>query len=162
MSKRILSDEEKALWKQVMGGVSKLPSDKIVKPVPKAVPKVRGGGIDPSWVFQNETKSGTHLTVSQLSLRDVKDISIEATLDLHGYTLERAEKALEKFVVLNQSQGRRWVLIVTGKGGQGILREFVPAWLSRNANWIVGYTEAAAKHGGGGALYVHLRNLRKG
>jgi|APCry1669189534_1035231.scaffolds.fasta_scaffold19765_1 DNA-nicking Smr family endonuclease len=160
MTKRTLSDEEKNLWKNITETISRLPSNKIVKPSPHSPPKVKGGGIDPSWVFSNQKKPHEGLKVNKLTSRDIKDVSIEATLDLHGYTLEKAISALEKFIVMNHAWGRRWVLVITGKGGQGILKEFVPTWISQNPTWIIGYTYAAPKHGGDGALYVHLRRLR--
>lgn len=160
MAKRTLSDEEKNLWKSLTETIPRLSSNKVIKPTPKSPPKVQGSGVDPSWVFSNQKKPHAGLKVSNLTARDVKDISIEATLDLHGYTLEKAISTLEKFIVTNHERGRRWVLIITGKGKQGILKEFIPTWISQNPTWIIGYTQAAPKHGGDGAVYVHLRRLR--
>ena len=75
-----------------------------------------------------------------------------------------------------QAKGSRHVLIVTGKGSdvghdtlpfvatldrspRGVLRRMVPVWLEEPAfaELVVGYREAAAQHGGDGALYVRLR-----
>ena len=160
MAKQTLSDEEKNLWKTITETVSPLPSDKIIKPSPKKPPKAKESGVDPSWVFTNQKRPHADLKVARLTSRETKDISIEASLDLHGYTLEKAITALEKFIVTNHERGRRWVLVITGKGKQGILREFIPTWISQNPTWIIGYSYAAPKHGGEGALYVHLRRIR--
>ena len=43
-------------------------------------------------------------------------IEVEARLDLHGYTLDRAHSALRAFVARAQQQGMRCVLVVTGPG----------------------------------------------
>jgi DNA-nicking Smr family endonuclease len=40
----------------------------------------------------------------------------QAKLDLHGMTLAAAEKAVAQFLAESSEQGRRLVLIVTGKG----------------------------------------------
>jgi DNA-nicking Smr family endonuclease len=67
------------------------------------------------------------------------------------------------------------VLVITGKGApqrtahdekleregveRGVLRRNVPRWLAEPelAPIVIGFTTAAIKHGGEGALYVHLR-----
>lgn len=160
MAKRVLSDEEKEIWKHITENITPLCSNKVVKPSPLSPPKVRGGGVDPSWIFSNQKKPHDGLSVKKLSSKDVKDISIEAVLDLHGYTLEKAINALEKFIVINHERKKRWVLVITGKGGQGILKEFIPTWIAQNPTWIIGYSPSAPKHGGDGALYVRLRRIR--
>jgi len=69
------------------------------------------------------------------------------------------------------------VLVITGKGGptrgeetsaqgfmdtreRGVLKRNVPHWLSEPEirAIVVSYRDAAQPHGGGGALYVHLRS----
>lgn len=46
------------------------------------------------------------------------------------------------------------------EGERGVLRRNVPRWLSEPElrSFIVSYTTAAVRHGGDGALYVHLRS----
>ena len=87
---------------------------------------------------------------------------IEATLDLHGLTLEQAHKRLAQFVAMQCAAGHKFVLLVTGKGvgGNGVLRRAVPEWLNTPplAQHIVAFGAAAVVHGGSGALYVHLRS----
>ncbi len=100
---------------------------------------------------------------------------IEARLDLHGMTQEDAHAALVGFVRRCSSEGRRTVLVITGKGGagrggdrhddevvprpRGVLRRNVPRWLASPeiAALVVSYTVAHIRHGGEGALYVRLR-----
>jgi DNA-nicking Smr family endonuclease len=92
----------------------------------------------------------------------------EARIDLHGMTQETAHAALAGFVVRAQAEGRRCVLVVTGKGsvgaGGGVLRNAAPGWLNapRLRPRVVAFAEAAPRDGGAGALYVLLRRLRPG
>lgn len=99
----------------------------------------------------------------------------EARLDLHGMTRHSAEPALLRFVTDARAQGRKLVLVITGKGSQGhllhgrdfhsdpdrrsVLREEVPRWLGEPQfrTHVAGFQPAHPKHGGGGALYLWLR-----
>ena len=64
-------------------------------------------------------------------------------------------------------EGKRTLLVVTGKGAggddpyaeRGVLRRSVPHWLRMPElrPLVVGFEEAAHHHGGGGALYIRLR-----
>lgn len=96
----------------------------------------------------------------------------EARLDLHGMTVVEAHPALTRFILRSQAEGRRLVLVVTGKGRdsdeggpipapRGILRHQVPAWLSQPplSGVVLQVAEAHRKHGGGGAYYVYLRRM---
>jgi DNA-nicking Smr family endonuclease len=57
--------------------------------------------------------------------------------------------------------------VITGKGGivgsgRGALRREVPQWLAlpEFRPLVIGFEEAAATHGGAGALYVRIRRSR--
>jgi DNA-nicking Smr family endonuclease len=100
---------------------------------------------------------------SQLS-RGKKDI--DARLDLHGMTQDRAHHALLAFLQRANSSGLTFVLVITGKGRvtgpqseRGVLRRQVPQWLSlpEFRSLVVGFEEAHVGHGGEGALYVRVR-----
>jgi DNA-nicking Smr family endonuclease len=103
---------------------------------------------------------------SQLS-RGKKDI--DARLDLHGMTQDRAHHALFAFLQRANSNGWTFVLVITGKGRvtgpqseRGVLRRQVPQWLSlpEFRSLVVGFEEAHIGHGGEGALYVRVRRAR--
>jgi len=91
----------------------------------------------------------------------------EAKLDLHGMTLIAAERAVARFLAQSSAEGRRLVLIVTGKGLRleggrvfgGRIRAEFSGWLERSDNRaLVGGVRAAhPRHGGSGAFYVLLR-----
>ena len=91
------------------------------------------------------------------------DVAVEARIDLHGSTQAEAHRRLERFLHEAHEDGLRLVLVITGKGFRdgepGVLRSSVPRWLgeSPNRHRILGYTAAALKDGGEGALYVRLR-----
>ena len=97
----------------------------------------------------------------------------EGKIDLHGMTLDRAHPVLTGFVMNAHAQGKRLILVVTGKGKQrdeggpipvrhGILRHQVPQWLSMQPmkSVVLQVAQAHVSHGGGGAYYVYLRRHR--
>ena len=109
----------------------------------------------------------THKRMTQGKLRP------EARLDLHGMTMDQAHPALMRFILRAHENGKRMVLVITGKGKsrdeggpipvrRGVLRHNVPQWLSTPplAAVVLQVTEAHLKHGGGGAYYVYLRRQR--
>jgi DNA-nicking Smr family endonuclease len=97
----------------------------------------------------------------------------DARLDLHGMTVERAHAALDRFIASAHVNGKRLVLVVTGKGrtpvgpwtgetGRGVLRNDVPRWLALRplSAKVLQVAPAHPRHGGDGALYVYLRRKR--
>jgi len=97
----------------------------------------------------------------------------EGKIDLHGMTLDRAHPALTGFVMNAHAQGKRLILVVTGKGKQrdeggpipvrhGVLRHQVPQWLAMQPmkSVVLQVAQAHISHGGGGAYYVYLRRHR--
>jgi len=96
----------------------------------------------------------------------------EARLDLHGMTAARAHSALTSFILAAHSEGRRLVLVITGKGRapddaiaplrHGVLHHSVPHWLTAPplVTRVLDVVPAHQRHGGGGAFYVYLRRQR--
>lgn len=94
-------------------------------------------------------------------------IDVEARLDLHGMTRSEARGRLCRFLEAGYMDGRRAVLVITGKGlrrnGEiGVLRRAVPGWLNQPPlrGWIKAFGYAAARDGGEGALYILLRRRK--
>ncbi len=90
--------------------------------------------------------------------------SVQAHLDLHGFTADEARRSFEEFVRHSLRLGYGCVRIIHGRGqhsmdGQPVLKEQVQKWLSsrRMSRHVVAYTSARLCDGGGGALYVLLR-----
>lgn len=97
----------------------------------------------------------------------------EGKIDLHGMTMAQAHPKLTGFIMRAHGDGKRLVLVITGKGRQsnddgpipvrrGVLRHQVPQWLSLAplAPLVLQVSEAHIKHGGGGAYYVYLRRTK--
>lgn len=106
-------------------------------------------------------------------------IAIDGRIDLHGLRESEAHVRLIGFLRRAHADGRRTVLVITGKGRdsddpyapfdpgadrapRGVLKRNVPRWLCEPdlAAIVVSFTPAHTRHGGDGALYVHLRRLR--
>jgi DNA-nicking Smr family endonuclease len=89
-------------------------------------------------------------------------IEFEARLDLHGLTQDQAHWRLVAFIEWARREGKRALLIITGKGvqGGGVLRSAVPRWLAELGSVVLTTAPALPKDGGSGALYVLLRRER--
>ena len=98
---------------------------------------------------------------------------ITKSLDLHGFTLEEANKKVESFITYCFNQKVSKVIIVTGKGLHsqndkdpyiskefGILKNSVPDFIKNNPSLmakIKDITDAEITDGGSGAFYVFLK-----
>ena len=98
------------------------------------------------------------------------------SIDLHGFTLEKANVIVETFINRNFKEGTSKLVIVTGKGlhskneadpfvskDLSILKYSVPEFIKNNEelmNKIINIREANVKDGGSGAFYVYLKKLR--
>ena len=96
------------------------------------------------------------------SLEDPK-LEVEARIDLHGFKARQAEAEAQRFVRECQQAGKRWVLIIVGKGihsrgGKATLKtEIVDALSKRGASRYVLAFRTAPRHlGGTGALVLRL------
>jgi DNA-nicking Smr family endonuclease len=86
---------------------------------------------------------------------------IESRLDLHGMTQTEAHRALLRFICRARADGKRCVLVITGRGslGGGVLKAAVPRWLDEPdfRSHLLAISQAQPRDGGTGALYVMLR-----
>tara|TARA_Y100000591_G_scaffold322315_1_gene338535 strand:+ start:369 stop:788 length:420 start_codon:yes stop_codon:yes gene_type:complete len=95
------------------------------------------------------------------------------SIDLHGYSLDEANKAIEIFVSKAFEENINKLIIVTGKGihsknekdpfvskDLGILKYSVPEFISQNKNlmkMINKIADAKIEDGGTGAFYIYLK-----
>ena len=103
-----------------------------------------------------------------------KKISLNTrSIDLHGYTLEQANKTIEDFINKSYVEKVNKVIVVTGKGlhsqnekdpyvskDLSILKFSVPEFISNNKklmNIIHEIQDAKIKDGGQGAFYIYLK-----
>ena len=98
------------------------------------------------------------------------------SLDLHGHSLEQANKIIEAFINKSFKDGVKKLIIVTGKGlhskndadpyvskDLSILRYSVPEFIKNNEllmKKIIEIKQANVKDGGSGAFYIYLKSLR--
>ena len=95
------------------------------------------------------------------------------SIDLHGFTLDEANKTIENFINKAFSDNINKLIIVTGKGlhsenekdpyvskDLGILKYSVPEFISNNTSlmsMINEITDAKIEDGGTGAFYIYLK-----
>ena len=94
-------------------------------------------------------------------------------LDLHGYSLDQANKTVKKFILESFEDKYKKLLIITGKGTRSkvsdnpylsdklnILRNSVPEYIKNDESLyekIKKISEADIKDGGKGAFYIYLK-----
>jgi DNA-nicking Smr family endonuclease len=95
------------------------------------------------------------------------------SIDLHGYTLDKANKFIERFIIKSYEENINKLIVVTGKGLHSqnekdpyvskelsILKYSVPEFISKNKNLmniINEITDAKIEDGGEGAFYIFLK-----
>jgi DNA-nicking Smr family endonuclease len=196
MSRRRLTAEERALWQQVARSTDRrLHPERHEASAPlqrsQSGPENRPASQVEPFRLGEKAKNDTAghdilpglpdrlaaapVTMDKKAFGRLKRGKLEpqARLDLHGMTRERAHPALTGFILRAQAEGKRLVLVITGKGKDrddggpiperaGILRHSVPQWLAQPplAQAVLQVSPAHARHGGGGAYYVYLRRRR--
>ena len=104
--------------------------------------------------------------------KDKKTFNVRS-IDLHGYTLDEANKTIEDFINKAFSENINKLIVVTGKGlhsenekdpyvskDLGILKYSVPEFINNNASlmkMINEITDAKIEDGGAGAFYIFLK-----
>ena len=112
-----------------------------------------------------------------------KDIKIDKkktfktkSIDLHGYTLDEANKSIESFIIKSYQENINKLIVVTGKGihsqnekdpyvskDLSILKYSVPEFIKNNQKLmkkIIEFKDAEIKDGGSGAFYIYLRKFK--
>jgi len=86
------------------------------------------------------------------------ELSIQDSLDLHGFTVDEAQEELSRFVNQSRKKGLSCIKIIHGRGLRSprgpVLKEAVRQWLRRHS---LAYATARHMDGGLGATYVLLR-----
>ena len=94
--------------------------------------------------------------------------------DLHGFSLENANKIIEEFINNSYQEGIKKIIVVTGKGTRSksvnnpylsrdlsILKHSVPEFIKSNSSLmkkIKKISEANIEDGGSGAFYIYFKN----
>lgn len=176
-------NDDEALWRALASTVRPLERrGKTARPPPKATPKPARGKKAPADAAPERTTGAPRPAIRQppprpappaIERRTVQRLSrarADAVIDLHGLRQMEARAALLAFLGRARDDGRRFVLVITGKGmmrgeeapgGEqaGVLRQALPRWLAEAPfrALVSGHAPAHRRHGGGGAFYLRLR-----
>ena len=109
----------------------------------------------------------------KINKKNIKE-NRERIIDLHGFSLENANKIVEGFINNSYQEGIKKVIVVTGKGTRSktannpylsrdlsILKHSVPEFIKSNSslmNKIKEISEANIEDGGSGAFYIYFKN----
>ncbi|KTD24510.1 MULTISPECIES: Smr/MutS family protein [Legionella] len=179
MSDDSLSEDDKALFRKMMGDVKPLKkSDKInlgstgtKNRKQERIPVARTTTVYLSDYYAEEVQANTILFYSShripnKRLRELKAgrIPWQAKLDLHGLRPDDAKEALIKFIGQQTDLARRSLLIIHGKGSHRgeapVLKNLVNRWLTQFPQ-VLAFHSALARDGGEGALYVLLKRQKE-
>jgi|TARA_B100001741_G_scaffold284588_1_gene260228 DNA-nicking Smr family endonuclease len=122
--------------------------------------------------WENFVNSKEKLPDKDLKFQTKKTIKTRS-IDLHGYTLDEANKAIDNFIRNAFFENVNKLIVVTGKGlhsenekdpyvskDLGILKYSVPEFISNDSDlmsMINEITDAKLEDGGGGAFYIFLK-----
>ena len=97
-------------------------------------------------------------------------------IDLHGYTIEEANEAVEQFIQKCFDEDVTKIIVITGKGLRSknienpflskdlsILKYSVPEFIENNKSLtrlIIETTDAKIEDGGSGAFYIYLKRKK--
>jgi len=123
-----------------------------------------------SFLSKNEKLQNKDITFTKNKNLKTKSI------DLHGYTLDEANKAIEEFIYKSYEKKVNKLIVITGKGLHsdneknpyiskklGILKHSVPEFILQNKNLMKIINEikdAKIEDGGSGAFYIYLKKLK--
>ncbi len=109
-----------------------------------------------------------------LLLKNSINKKISSFIDLHGFSLENANKTVEKLINNSYKEGVKKITVVTGKGKRSkvgdnpylskelsILKNSVPEFIRSNQNLmkkIKKISEANIDDGSSGAFYIYLKS----
>ncbi len=122
--------------------------------------------------WNNFINSSDEIPDKEFKIKNKKNFKIRS-IDLHGYSLDEANKTIESFILKAYEESINKLIVVTGKGlhsenekdpyvskDLGILKYSVPEFISNNSslmNIIYEISDAKIEDGGGGAFYIFLK-----
>jgi len=125
--------------------------------------------------WENFLSSDERLPDKDLKLKK-KKYNKTRSIDLHGYTLEEANKSIQDFINKAYEKNIYKLIVVTGKGihsnnetnpyvskDLSILKYSVPEFIKKNVNLMKKIYEiknAEIEDGGSGAFYIYLKRKK--
>ena len=128
--------------------------------------------------WENFTLSKDKISNKDLNItKDKVKKKIIKKIDLHGFSLENANKVIEEFITKSFEEGVNKIIVITGKGlrskndenpyiskNLSILKYSVPEFIKSSINLmkiIKNINEADIEDGGKGAFYIYLKNFKE-
>ena len=125
--------------------------------------------------WENFINSKEKIQNKDIKLQNKKTFKTKS-IDLHGYTLDEANRTVENFINKSFSENVNKLIVVTGKGlhsnnekdpyvskDLGILKYSVPEFITNNLalmNKINEIKDAKIEDGGEGAFYIYLKKVK--
>tara|TARA_B110000259_G_C13808775_1_gene319835 strand:- start:56 stop:592 length:537 start_codon:yes stop_codon:yes gene_type:complete len=172
-----ISDKDKEDWENFLNNNKKTSNKEIVKKKDPSNKKTTEISDKDKEDWQNFLKNKEK--IPNKDIVNKKNIRYEKIkkIDLHGYTIEEANKAVEQFVQKCFDENVTKIIVITGKGLRSknvenpylskdlsILKYSVPEFIESNLNlmkMIIEITDAKIEDGGSGAFYIYLKNKFK-
>tara|TARA_B110000037_G_scaffold38737_1_gene47719 strand:+ start:267 stop:788 length:522 start_codon:yes stop_codon:yes gene_type:complete len=166
-----ISDKDREDWENFLNNKKKLSGKYFVKK--KNLESSDKNNKDWKNFLNNKEK------IPNKDLNQKKNIRYEKIkkIDLHGYTIDDANKVVEKFIQKSFNDNVTKIIVITGKGLRSknienpylskdlsILKYSVPEFIENNKNLtqiIIETTDAKIEDGGSGAFYIYLKNKNK-
>ena len=172
-----VSDKDKEDWENFLYNNKKTSNKEVVKKKnlteKKTIEILDKDKEDWQNFLKNKEKIPNKDLVNKKNIRYEKIKKI----DLHGYTIEEANKTVEKFVQKCFNENVTKIIVITGKGLRSknvenpylskdlsILKYSVPEFIESNIGLtkkIIEITDAKIEDGGSGAFYIYLKNKFK-
>ena len=172
-----ISDKDKEDWKNFLKNKDKIPNKDFVKKQDLSDSKFNKISDKDKEDWKNFLKNKDK--IPNKDFVDKKNIRYEKIkrIDLHGYTIEEANKTVEQFIQKCFDESVTKIIVITGKGLRSknvenpylskdlsILKYSVPEFIESNISltkMIIEITDAKIEDGGGGAFYIYLKNKFK-
>ena len=165
-----ITDKDKEDWENFLNNKKKNPNKNSVKK--KDIKNPDKDKQDWENFLNNKQKIPNKDFVHRKNIRHEKIKKI----DLHGYTIEEANKAIEQFIQKSFDENVTKIIVITGKGLRSsnienpylskdlsILKYSVPEFIENNKSLtqlIIETTDAKIEDGGSGAFYIYLKKKK--
>ena len=171
-----ISDKDKEDWENFLKNKKTLNNEMVKKKDlidKKTIEILDKDKFDWENFIKNKEKIPNKDLINKKNIRHEKIKKI----DLHGHTIEEANKAVEQFIQKCFDESVTKIIVITGKGLRSknvenpylskdlsILKYSVPEFIETNISltkMIIDITDAKIEDGGSGAFYVYLKNKFK-
>jgi DNA-nicking Smr family endonuclease len=166
-----ISDKDKEDWENFLNNKKKNPNKDFIKKKNKENPNKDKEDWENFLKSRDQVPNKDFVHKKNIRYEKIKKI------DLHGYTIEEANNAIEQFIQKSFDENVTKIIVITGKGLRSknienpylskdlsILKYSVPEYIESNkrlTQLIIETTDAKIEDGGSGAFYIYLKNKNK-